>query len=139
MTTGQIMFYSGAGLMALAVVLAIIFVVKKPQYKPDHAVYSAADSNTQRLRNGYPTDPLTIRRETGAAGSGVRYEETERITAEQTEKNSDTALSQATEVIDGQLTEKLADEQLTEKLRDIELTEKLPEEADLSTGTTELL
>lgn len=130
MTTGQILFYSGVGLLGLTVVLAIIFAIKKPQYKPGNVVYSAADGNTQKLRNGYPTDPLTIRRKTGAAGAGAGYEETERIAVEQTEKISDTGVSQETELIDGQSTEMLAGRQLTERLS---------EEADPSAEPTELL
>ncbi len=64
MTTGQLVFYSGLVLLGLTIITAIIFVGKKPRYTPENAAYSETDGkNTQRLRNGYPTDRLTIRRE----------------------------------------------------------------------------
>ncbi len=63
MTTGQLIFYSGVALLGLTVILAIIFIIKKPKYIPESAVYdSMASGKTQRLRNGYPTDHLTVRR-----------------------------------------------------------------------------
>lgn len=65
MTTGQIMFYGGAALLALTIVLAIIFIIVKPKYKPEDGAYASGDSGiTQKLLNGYPTDRMTIRRET---------------------------------------------------------------------------
>lgn len=63
MTTGELIFTCGLGLLGLTVLLAILFLVKKPQYAPEKAVYAERISNeTQKLRNGYPTDPLTVRR-----------------------------------------------------------------------------
>ncbi len=60
MTTGQLVFYSGVGLMAVTILLAIFFVVKKPRYMPEQAGYiPAGPHQTQKLRNGYPTDPVT--------------------------------------------------------------------------------
>ena len=34
MTTGQLLFYGGAALLAMTVLLAIIFIIKKPKYTP---------------------------------------------------------------------------------------------------------
>lgn len=63
MTTGQLLFYAGIALLALTVILAVIFLIKKPVYHPENAVYTGSTGQTQKLRNGYPTDRLTIRRE----------------------------------------------------------------------------
>ena len=64
MTTGEIIFYAGAALLVLTIILAVVFAIKKPQYKPENAAYIVSDAGTQRLRNGYPTDRLTVRAET---------------------------------------------------------------------------
>lgn len=50
MTTGQLLFYGGVALLGLTVILAIIFFIADP-------------GRTQRLRNGYPTDRVTVRRD----------------------------------------------------------------------------
>jgi len=64
MTSGQILFTSGLVLLALTVVLAIIFALKKPQYKPENE--AVKDSlNTQKLRNGYPTVQVATQRDGG--------------------------------------------------------------------------
>lgn len=64
MTPGSIVFYSGVGLMGLTLILGIVFFIKKPKYTPEKEVYNEqAVQATRRLRNGYPTDPLTVRRE----------------------------------------------------------------------------
>ena len=63
-TTGQLFFFAGVGLLAVTAVLAIIFAVRKPKYRPE----AAGDGVTAPLRNGYPTDPLTVRRETAGKG-----------------------------------------------------------------------
>lgn len=64
MTPGSIVFFSGVGLMGLTLILGIVFFIKKPKYTPEKEVYNAqAAQATRRLRNGYPTDPLTVRRE----------------------------------------------------------------------------
>lgn len=79
MTTGELVFYSGIGLLALTVILAVLFAVKKPQYHPENAALLPGDGRTAPLRNGYPTDRLTVRRDrAGTAGP------TERIAAEKT-------------------------------------------------------
>lgn len=60
MTTGQMVFYSGVGLLVLTILLGIFFMIKKPQYIPEQAGYVPVGPNqTQKLRNGYPTDPVT--------------------------------------------------------------------------------
>ena len=64
MTTGQVIFYSGVGLLIFTIVLGVAFWLKKPQYIPGNAAYDqGADKNTRKLRSGYPTDHLTVRRE----------------------------------------------------------------------------
>ena len=63
-TTGQVIFYSGVGLLIFTIVLGVAFWLKKPQYIPGNAAYDqGADKNTRKLRSGYPTDHLTVRRE----------------------------------------------------------------------------
>ena len=69
MTTGQLVFYSGVGLLALTILLAVVFAVKKPRYDPETAGLGPGSGSTRKLRSGYPTDPLTIRREGGAASA----------------------------------------------------------------------
>ena len=62
MTAGNILFYSGVGLFALTVILAIVFLIKKPEYEPEKAAYDGRGGRkTQSLRSGYPTDRLTAR------------------------------------------------------------------------------
>lgn len=102
MTTGQILFYSGIGLLVLTIVLAIIFAIKKPQYKPGNAAYTAANGSTQKLRNGYPTDPLTIRREPAQVvtlNTVLLSNETEKLIGTQTEQISSTEPIAGTEVL----------------------------------------
>lgn len=64
MTPGSIVFFSGVGLMGLTLILGTVFIIKKPKYTPEREVYNEQVAQaTRRLRNGYPTDPLTVRRE----------------------------------------------------------------------------
>lgn len=64
MTRGQLMFYGGIALLVFTVVLAIVFLIKKPVYRPESgAIRAPEDTGTQRLRNGYPTSPITVRRD----------------------------------------------------------------------------
>lgn len=64
-TPGQLMFYGGAALLAFTLVLGILFLIKKPVYRPENeAVQIQADAFAQRLRNGGPTAPVTIWRDT---------------------------------------------------------------------------
>lgn len=70
MTTGQLVFYGGFALLGLTVIVAIIFLIKKPMYRPESSIYEeTAAGRTQPLRNGYPTERETIRR-----GSSKRTE-----------------------------------------------------------------
>ena len=65
MSTGQLVFYGGAALLAVTILLAVVFLIRKPVYTPEKAVYDgAAQNRTQPFRSGYPTDPLTVRRDT---------------------------------------------------------------------------
>lgn len=100
MSTGQIVFFSGVGLLLITITLAAFFVIKRPQYSPENVAYDDA-GNTQRLRNGYPTDRLTIRKDqqqiqpVQQAGTGTvildtetepLYDPTERLATDVTEK-----------------------------------------------------
>ena len=76
MTTGQVLFYAGVGLLTVAIVLAVIFAVKKPEYHPENAAILPGDAHTTPLRNGYPTDPLTVRRENTGKTAHVREAKT---------------------------------------------------------------
>lgn len=83
MTAGQLMFYTGIALLVLTVLLAVIFLVKKPMYNPESVAYSSGTRRTQKLRNGYPTAQLTIRRErpeSAAPNTAALECGTERIT-----------------------------------------------------------
>lgn len=91
MSTGQLMFYSGFALLNLTIIIAVIFLLKKPTYIPENAVYkNAGIGHTQRRQNGYPTERETIRRESPAelmetellpqeTASIILSEETERL------------------------------------------------------------
>ncbi len=86
MTAGEAMFYGGLALLAVTAILAVVFAVKKPQYRPGQ-VAPGDGGATVPLRSGYPTNTLTIRRdvpETGeaapvASGSAETPEATELI------------------------------------------------------------
>lgn len=114
MTTGTMIFFSGVGLLILTIILAIIFALKKPQYIPEKAAYDGGDSKrTQKLRSGYPTNRLTIRREPErqkAPGTDMLREDTERLTVEQTAQILETEVLNGTETLDHTQTEKLAAE-----------------------------
>ncbi len=63
LTTGEILFYSGAGLLGLTVLLTIIFIIVKPKYEPENGAYDSGDpGRTQRLRSGYTTDQINTGR-----------------------------------------------------------------------------
>lgn len=62
MTTGEIVFMAGAALLVLTVILAIVFLMRKPQYRPELESYAGPNSGTQPLRSGYATDTLALRR-----------------------------------------------------------------------------
>lgn len=63
MTTGQLLFWSSAALLALTGLLAIIFAIKKPKYTPEEAVTAIGAAPTKRLRRGQtvPASPVTQR------------------------------------------------------------------------------
>ena len=70
MTTGELVFYSGVGLLIVTLLLAVVFLIKRPRYVPEQLSHlPGGTGDTQKLRSGYPTDPLTHRRETGGAES----------------------------------------------------------------------
>lgn len=114
MTTGQLLFYSGAALLGLTVILAIIFIIKKPKYIPESAAYDGtAPGKTQRLRNGYPTDHLTVRRESVKQPSpetAVLSEKMESIMDTTEKLVATTAKLPDTAALDAQETEKLTEQ-----------------------------
>ncbi len=80
MTPGELLFYGGAALLGLTVILAIVFLIAKPKYKPELGTYDGGDpGRTQRLLNGYPTDRITIRREPARPHTPGDPEETEAL------------------------------------------------------------
>ena len=56
MTVGEIMFCGGVALLGLTVLLAIVFAIRKPKYKPQNLT---AEAVTEPVRNGYPTQKVT--------------------------------------------------------------------------------
>lgn len=58
MSTGQLLFYTGIGLFGLTIILAIVFLIKKPKYNRENT--AIGNGQTVPLRNGYPTEPMTI-------------------------------------------------------------------------------
>lgn len=111
MTTGQVIFYSGVGLLVFTIVLGIAFWLKKPQYIPENAAYDqGADKNTRKLRSGYPTDHLTVRREPEQpimSGTAILQESTAQLETEQGDTLPDTAVLPKAEFPQAQQTEKL--------------------------------
>lgn len=75
MTTGELVFYSGVGLLVFTLLLAVIFLIKRPQYVPEH-LSNAADGtgSTQKLRSGYPTETLTHERASGGAAPSPKLD-----------------------------------------------------------------
>lgn len=73
MTTGQLLFYAGAGLLLATVILAVVFAKKKPQYRPENA--AVFESQTVPLRNGYPTEPVTVRRESEKKSVSIKIQQ----------------------------------------------------------------
>ena len=105
MTIGHLLFYGGAALLGLTVLLAIIFIIKKPKYTPESAAYAGADpGRTQSLRNGYPTDRMTVRREPVQQAATERIEQSQE-TELLTDLQPGTERLQETEVLDPQQTE----------------------------------
>lgn len=113
MSTGQLVFYSGVGLLVFTIVLGIAFWLKKPQYIPENAAYEGgAEKRTRKLRSGYPTDRLTIRQESEQpiimSGTAVLQESTAQLGTEQGDTLPDTAVLSNAEFPQEQQTEKLA-------------------------------
>jgi len=72
MSMGQIVFYCGAGLLALTVILAIIFIIVKPKYKPENAVAAAAIP--QKKKKAAPienNETVLLNRETQLLDDGM--------------------------------------------------------------------
>lgn len=111
MSTGQLVFYSGVGLLIFTIILGIVFWVKKPQYIPENAAYDGGtDKNTRKLRSGYPTDRLTIRREPEQPiqmETAVLQEDTAQLEAEHGDIRPDTAVLPDTGAYQEQQTAKL--------------------------------
>ena len=100
MTTGQLLFYGGAALLGLTVLLAIIFLIKKPKYVPESAAYAGADPGmTNSLRNGYPTDRMTVRRDQ-AQSTATEIVGQSQETQQFTEQMSGAEQSPGTEIMD---------------------------------------
>ena len=49
MSTGQIVFYAGIGLLVVTIILAVIFMVKKPVYHPENAAVAGGENRTMAL------------------------------------------------------------------------------------------
>ena len=133
MTTGQLVFYSGVGLLVVTLILAVVFWVKKPQYTPESAAHDGGEAQrTQKLRSGYPTDPLTRRRDTPAAPTGTAVlRETERLTGTavlEPEPRETEKLERGTAVLEEQESGTAA----------LDGTEVLPQETERLTGTAVL-
>ena len=70
----------GVGLLLLTIILAVVFAIKKPKYSPESAVVDG-DGRTTPLRNGYPTEPMTIRRDSAPKEHTHRGQVTEVMSA----------------------------------------------------------
>ena len=62
MSQGEIVFYSGVALFICTIIVAILFTIKKPEYKPENEIYKMNDARTETLLNSYPTYQLTVRK-----------------------------------------------------------------------------
>ncbi len=68
MTTGMLLFYGGLALLVLTIILAVVFALCPPKYIPENAAIAGpGDSQTQPLKNAYPTNRLTVRRGSASA------------------------------------------------------------------------
>lgn len=85
MTIGQLVFYAGIGLLLATIMLAVIFVVKKPEYHPENAASPTGNGTTVPLHNGYPTDTLTIRRDRPEQAHPVAPDETVSLQSQEPE------------------------------------------------------
>lgn len=94
MTTGQMLFMAGAVLLVLTAVLAVVFLIRRPKYVPESAALEGSAGGTRPFRSGYPTDPLTIRRDTRRGAEGRATEK-----LDEAEKLAGTAVLESTEVL----------------------------------------
>ena len=63
MTTGELVFFSGVGLLLFTLVLTVIFAIKRPRYMPEELSHEQnPPGNTQKLRSGFPTEAVTRER-----------------------------------------------------------------------------
>ncbi|WP_071434785.1 hypothetical protein [Angelakisella massiliensis] len=58
MTTGQMLFYSGVGLMILTVITAIVFTATKPRYVPEKAEGDASSAEKKKTAPAKGTEVL---------------------------------------------------------------------------------
>lgn len=148
MSTGQLIFYSGVGLLVLTIALGIVFWLRRPQYIPENADHDEDPSkNTRKLRSGYPTNRLTVRREPKhpiISETAVLHESTAQLGAVQGDTPPDTEVLSDAELLQAQQTEKfavetapLADETLP--LTHGEDTIPLYDRATFPGGETEIL
>ena len=62
-TTGELVFFSGVGLLLFTLVLAVIFAIKRPRYVPGElSPDQSPPGSTQKLRSGFPTEAVTRER-----------------------------------------------------------------------------
>lgn len=145
MTQGQMVFLSGTVLLIATIILAIIFLLKKPRYFPER--FDGTDSGaTSRFQNGYPTDRLT-KRYPSVSGAPVQpvvlKEETELFQessepTEETERLSGSAESgDETDQLQGEA-DLSAKERYPRELDSAEDTEPLQGSSELSEETERL-
>lgn len=116
MSSGNLVFYSGVGLLVFTLLLALVFLIKKPRYTPDQKTDTDQGvQRTQKLRNGYPTGSVPLFRE--ASETEVLLSESQTPPSETELLPQETELllpeegsghfASATEVLLGAQTEKL--------------------------------
>ena len=70
MSTGQIVFYAGIGLLCITLILLVVFLIKKPQYHPENVIYSEAeDKSKPHFRSHYISERMPAR---GSEPYGVK-------------------------------------------------------------------
>ena len=98
------MFYAGVALLSVTVILAIVFLIKKPKYTPESTIYSSPDYATRGFRSGYPTDRMTIRRDSHSKGTELLEVSPVNNNAKQTEllKKQTELLGKQTELLNNE-------------------------------------
>lgn len=145
MTQGQMVFLSGVILLIATIILAIIFLIKKPRYSPEkfNGLGSGASS---RFRNGYPTDRLTKRYPSESEAPvqpATLGEETARLKesselAEETERLIETSeFEEETDQLQG-ISDSYIEEEYSQELDSTEKTESLQDSSVLSEKTERL-